>query len=160
MHCVHLDEQLVKLRSGLPTWTGRFGSAGKLGFAKRGGSATPNSGNSTDSSEAKSSLSSSAILQNIRYRRELQEKAQSTSPANTIDGLSSNPIVSANAAERAKVIESIRDYLAGLPDHRAKSADIFGACRMTIDGIQEVATVRQMLKEISVWKSDVSMWEL
>ncbi|ODQ66507.1 hypothetical protein NADFUDRAFT_57271 [Nadsonia fulvescens var. elongata DSM 6958] len=140
------ESRRIALRAqiGTPTWTGKFGSAGRFG-------------RSSPSSQIPNGMSSKSILQSIKYRRELEEKATSTA-ADTVNLGGGIGILT--DVQKTGLISRIRDYLASQPDKMAKSLDIIQNLNMKVTGPQEVATVRQMLKELATWNGDQSKWSL
>lgn len=127
-----------KAQIGTPTWTGKFGTAGKK-----------------KKSSGKSKMSSSSILSNIKQKRDLEEKAKQNRAAQPV-----NSVLTANNDQRTKMIEKMRDYLALQDGCMGKSADVVGASEAKVKNQQEVANIRQMLKQIAVWDADKGMWKL
>ncbi|ANB12861.1 DNA-dependent ATPase RAD26 [Sugiyamaella lignohabitans] len=155
-----------KAQIGTPTWTGRFGSAGRVTNRSsplpKGRLGTPSTTPGTTSRSSRSSsprvesnkLSSTSILQNIRQKRELEEKEKATI-ASIDDGLPGG-----NLAARTKILKNMVSYLYNQPEHKGKSASILAAASVRLDDTQEVATIRQMLREIASWNSTDSTWTL
>jgi lysophospholipid acyltransferase (LPLAT)-like uncharacterized protein len=89
------------------------------------------------------------VLQALRQKRLLEEAGGKTS---SIRG-------SSNSAASG-VLKKMQEYLSKQPDYMAKSADILTHCEVRLDGVQEVANIRQLLKQIAVWQRSSSMWQL
>ncbi|KAA8914434.1 hypothetical protein TRICI_002932 [Trichomonascus ciferrii] len=146
--------QARKSEVGVPTWTGKFGIAGRFGSPSG-----PSSRSSTPHSTQSEPVSSSSILQNIRKKKELEENEKVNAKQEVAtQGVPS--LLSATDKERAALLEKMRDHLAQSPDYMAKSADIIKSCKVRVTGQQEVANIRQMLKEIATWSKDYSKWLL
>lgn len=146
--------QTRKSEIGVPTWTGKFGTAGRFGTPNK-----PSSRSSTPNSSQPELISSSSILQNIKRKKELEEKEKVTAKQDVAkQGVPS--LLSATDKERAALLEKMRDHLSQSPDYMAKSAEIIKSCKVQVTGQQEVANIRQMLKEIAIWNNDHSKWLL
>lgn len=153
--------QARKSEIGVPTWTGKFGTAGR--FGKSGGdtpqSSSPTSTPSRASTPSNNSLSSSAILQNIRKKKELEQQ-EKASTEQKMDTQGAPNLLSASDKERTVLIEKMRNFLSQSQGKMAKSVDVVNACNIKVNGTQEVANIRQMLKEIATWEPDHSKWKL
>lgn len=124
---------------GTPTWTGRFGKAGKLPPLGKVHSASP--------SPPPSSVS---ILEGLKTKRELETKTTA----------SGSFLPSSVLKLHTDAITRIRDYLASQRDFGAKSAEIVKACDIKLDSDQSVANLRHMLKNVATWDSVKSRWQL
>ncbi|KAF5104874.1 hypothetical protein DV451_000267 [Geotrichum candidum] len=168
-----------KAEIGVPTWTGRFGSAGRAG----GGSNMSRSSSSSPGSSSRrfgassNSMSSASILQGMRRKRELERGApapvgrfgnnnssrgQTRSASATPDPLPSlsSPAVPNPPKTHEEKIKSICEYLNKQNGYEAKSKDIINNCGIMVSDVQEVANIRQTLKEISEWDGRIGKWVL
>ncbi|KAF5116400.1 hypothetical protein DV454_001728 [Geotrichum candidum] len=168
-----------KAEIGVPTWTGRFGSAGRAG----GGSNMSRSSSSSPGSASRrfgassNSMSSASILQGMRRKRELERGApapvgrfgnsnssrgQTRSPSATPDPLPSlsSPAVANPPKTHEEKIKSICEYLNKQNGYEAKSKDIINNCGIVVSDVQEVANIRQTLKEIAEWDGRIGKWVL
>ncbi|KAF5115102.1 hypothetical protein DV452_003105 [Geotrichum candidum] len=168
-----------KAEIGVPTWTGRFGSAGRAG----GGSNMSRSSSSSPRSSSRrfgassNSMSSASILQGMRRKRELERGApapvgrfgnnnssrgQTRSPSATPDPLPSvsSPAVANPPKTHEEKIKSICEYLNKQNGYEAKSKDIINNCGIVVSDVQEVANIRQTLKEIAEWDGRIGKWVL
>ncbi|KAF5132613.1 hypothetical protein DV495_001079 [Geotrichum candidum] len=168
-----------KAEIGVPTWTGRFGSAGRAG----GGSNMSRSSSSSPGSSSRrfgassNSMSSASILQGMRRKRELERGApapvgrfgnnnssrgQTRSPSATPDPLPSvsSPAVANPPKTHEEKIKSICEYLNKQNGYEAKSKDIINNCGIVVSDVQEVANIRQTLKEIAEWDGRIGKWVL
>lgn len=147
-------KQAQKAKLGTPTWTGRFGSAGKSSkLALNKVPSRPSSRSSTPSGRSSPGVSSSSVLESLRHKRQLEQEARSSSPL-------ASSFLGEKSAAAAAVLTKMRDFLSKQPNHMAKSADILSSSGVRLEGVQEVANVRQMLKQIAVWQNEHSMWQL
>lgn len=149
-----------KVEIGTPTWTGKFGSAGRIGGgSRRGSSMALGRGNGRASG-----MASDSILQGMRRKRDLESnsnKAASSRSTISSPGPSASTSTSTNAVyseeEKARIIN---DYLAKQPDFQAKSQEIIKGCQLVVTDVQEVANMRQILKEIATWNGQRGQWVL
>lgn len=146
-----------KAEIGVPTWTGKFGSAGRIGNKRKVGNGL------TSNERSANGMSSASILQGMRKKRELENglrgsassRIASHSPVPSLSTSStSNPITD---EEKAKIIS---EFLARQPGFEAKSQEIIHGCRLQVADVQEVANMRQILKEISTWNGQRGLWIL
>jgi len=112
-----------KAKIGTPTWTGKSGLAGRL---KR----------KREQTESPANEQSTSILKGLRQKRALQSK----------------PSVSESVSRHAETMRSIRKFLEARSPPAASSAEIVDACRIKLDGPQEVSNLREMLRRIAVWE--------
>lgn len=124
---------------GTPTWTGRFGKAGKLPPTSKVHSASPSP-----------SPSSVSILEGLKVKRELETKTTAS------DSYLPDNVLKLHTA----AITRIRDYLALQREYSAKSAEIVKKCDIKLDSDQSVANLRHMLKNVATWDSLKSQWQL
>ncbi|OVF10429.1 putative DNA-dependent ATPase [Clavispora lusitaniae] len=126
-----------KTAIGTPTWTGKFGVAGRFGPKKKA-----NGPLKVPSSTNENSLSSTAILGELRQRRSVPEREPSNS--------------------RQDLLERIVGVLMKEPDGFAKSGKILGALSKLVDLKQEkeLVMVRSLLREVADWQKDEKGWKL
>ncbi|KAK9454112.1 SNF2 family N-terminal domain-containing protein [Dipodascopsis uninucleata] len=143
---------------GTPTWTGRFGSAGKA--VPRTLSSNVNSSGKERISSGSSSpaaMSSRNILSRLRRNRELEEEQQQR--AKYAEHQSDIYLNDMSSDDKVDLLKRLRDYIA-LQGGRAKSADVVNKFSVKVSGPEQIAIFREMLKEIAVWKSDEGVWTL
>lgn len=126
-----------KTAIGTPTWTGKFGVAGRFGPKKKA-----NGPLKVPSSTNENSLSSTAILGELRQRRSVPEREPSNS--------------------RQDLLERIVGVLMKEPGGFAKSGKILGALSKLVDLKQEkeLVMVRSLLREVADWQKDEKGWKL
>lgn len=149
---------------GVPTWTGKFGSAGRIGGrARRGGG--------LGIGRQANGMSSESILSGMRKKREMEsgrgaKRARVSSPSTSFTpspvpssapSPSQPPATPQTDEEKVKLIS---EYLAQQPEFQAKSQEIIKGCNLAVTDVQEVANMRQMLKEISTWNGQKGTWIL
>jgi DNA excision repair protein ERCC-6 len=127
-------KQVKKAGVGVPTFTGKFGIAGKVSKIKK----RPGSGLSAGIKDNNSSLS---ILSNLKKQKE-KESQNITTDADT------------------KMIEDMRAYLSKQEGYFAKSADILKSCNIEIKEQHDLSTIRSMLKGIGKWDGERKGWVL
>lgn len=130
-------KQVKKAGVGVPTFTGKVGSAGKKFTLARSGI-----GLKANSQVAKQS--SSSILANLK---------------NNKDKSSLSPTPQANPAN-TKIIADMQKYLANQDGFFAKSGDILNACKLEIEDKKDLMMIRSMLKGIAKWDGTRSGWVL
>lgn len=144
---------------GTPTWTGRFGSAGRNTPTLTGNGAvvgrlarnTPRIGGSPKPETKPSStnlMSSQSILSQMAKKRSLE--------ASDATRLVSDPTIK----PQAEMLQNICRYLNGKSDFKASSKDIIQSCNVSMRDTQEVATARQMLKQVANWHKNEGLWQL
>lgn len=128
-----------KHKIGTPTWTGRFGKAGRAPVIGKANSVSPSP-----------PASSASILEALKSKRELETKTTTSAsmlPASVIQS-------------HTEAITRIRNFLATRPNFAAKSAEIVKACDIKLDSDQAVANLRHMLKKVATWDSTSGSWHL
>ncbi|KAK9478235.1 SNF2 family N-terminal domain-containing protein [Lipomyces japonicus] len=150
---------------GTPTWTGKFGSAGRLNGHRQGSrraTATSSSGfrsgegSLTPGSSSTPELSSSSIIARLREKKALENEHSPTSGQELTPGIHIDQLTN---DDKLELISRLREYLAA-NGGKAKSSAIVEKFAVRVSGAQQVATFRQMLKEISVWRPVEGVWEL
>ncbi len=129
-----------KANIGTPTWTGRFGTAGKFGRKK----------------SQVNDMSSSSILENIRKKRELEGNTCNSA----VSFSSANFSRSINMESQKEIIEKLRNFLSQQDGFKASSQDIVQRIGIPINESQDIASARQMLKQISDWDNKSKLWVL
>lgn len=142
---------------GTPTWTGKFGSAGRFGPRSKGlkrsfsllKSATPES-----EPPSANSLSSVAILSEVRSRK----AASTSSPFMK----KSKPSRESCATDTNVLVHHLVDFLLKQPDQFSTSNAILEALPKTVDSTNEkqVFLVRSLLREIATWDKTSKGWKL
>ncbi|ODV97065.1 hypothetical protein PACTADRAFT_48830 [Pachysolen tannophilus NRRL Y-2460] len=179
-------KQIRRAKVGTPTFTGKFGTAGR-------------STNNPNYRSNVSSLSSSSILQNIKAKKELEEKRESETskifgrktplasraPSPMIreySGSSSDFSVNNNNnnnnnnnteelalaensiftnIDKNDFISRIRDYLSTKKEGEISSSyEILTHLKLTLKNKQDMYIVRSMLKSICDWNSNRKGWVL
>ncbi|KAF5103114.1 hypothetical protein D0Z00_000092 [Geotrichum galactomycetum] len=170
-----------KAEIGVPTWTGKFGSAGRAGGGgsmSRSNSSSPGPSSRRFGAGDNNGMSSASILQGMRRKRELERGAsvpvgrfgnntnnnrgriQSRSVTPDVLPSSSSPAASTPPKTHEEKIKSICEYLNKQSSYEAKSKDIINNCGIVVSDVQEVANIRQTLKEIAEWDGRIVKWVL
>lgn len=158
---------------GVPTWTGKYGSAGRTGSSKTSNGNNESLGSSRRFGASGNTMSSASILQGMRRKREL-ERGVSTSVNQSNNNNSSshtNNNRNINCSEKTEIfsnspktneekVKSICEYLNSQSGYEAKSKDIISNCGIVIGDVQEVTNIRQILKEIAGWNGRIGKWVL
>ncbi|KAG5357952.1 DNA repair protein [Yarrowia sp. B02] len=128
---------------GTVTWTGKFGSAGKFGKKKQppGKAGAPKFGAASDK------LSSSSILQNIKAKKSLEESA------NAYTGL-----INMSDLDKVKLLEKISESLKQAGAAGLSSKDIASEFALKLTSQEEVAVMRQLLKQAGEWNGATKKW--
>ncbi|KAI0461960.1 hypothetical protein LJB42_004565 [Komagataella kurtzmanii] len=120
-----------KSKIGVPTWTGKFGSAGKILNKQR-------------FRDNASGVSSSSILQSIRAKRDLDTKKKERPDFNNEDN------------DRKLLIKRINDFMLVQNGYKADSQTILNSFKE----INNIILMRSMLKQICKWDSKEKVWIL
>ncbi|KAG5355219.1 Protein CHROMATIN REMODELING 8 [Yarrowia sp. C11] len=126
---------------GTVTWTGKFGSAGKFGKKKQpaGKAGAPRFGSDK--------LSSSSILQNIKAKKSLEESA------NAYTGL-----INMSDLDKVKLLEKISESLKHAGAGGLSSKDIANEFALKLTNQEEVAVMRQLLRQAGEWNGATKKW--
>lgn len=118
---------------GTPTWTGKFGAAGKFGPKKVKKPMVKNS---------KNLLSSTSILNELKQ--------------NKVD----NETTLVN--DKKEILEKMIEFFKKCPEHFSKSNEILRNLPIKLDfrNEKETVLVRSMLREIADWDSNLKGWKL
>lgn len=130
---------------GTVTWTGKFGSAGKkraIGGASRG----PGKVGSVAGGANK--LSSGSILANIKAKRSLEESTMAYTGG----------LVNLSDLEKVKLLENIQDSLKKSGSAGVSSREIAAEFALKLTTQEEVAVMRQLLKQAGEWNGASKRW--
>ncbi|KAG7821668.1 hypothetical protein KL928_000143 [Ogataea angusta] len=124
-------------RINVPTWTGKFGEAGRtVGRPRKPGP----SGSSTPTGRSQSPMvSSSSILDNIKKRKDSSPKPK---------------------IEDTDLIARLSNYMAGLEGFFSTSAAVLDELKIDVSNEKTVKVVRSMLKSICKWDKERKGWVL
>jgi len=136
-------KQVKKAGLGVPTFTGRFGIAGRAASPAFGNRSV---GQSRSSTPFNSAQSSSSILSNIKKNKDAEAQ-------NTTAGTS-------ELIKNSETIDKMRDYLSKQDGNFAKSGEILNGVSIEINDKKDLAIVRSMLKGIAKWDTNRSGWKL
>ncbi|CUS20952.1 LAQU0S02e02146g1_1 [Lachancea quebecensis] len=120
-----------KYEIGTPTWTGKFGAAGRI---TKKSSATPLSG-------------SAAILFNLRKAQIKNGNDESNGPSEEIK-------------KSSEMLEKIQEYLKAKDNCSAKSAEILEHTGFRLTEKRDISRVRALLKQIATFESGEGRWLL
>lgn len=135
-----------RTKVGTPTWTGKFGAAGR--FGKKPVETKIASSSSTEAKSADLSLGS--ILALLKLRK-------------TAGGqLFGRPKKAVSEPDKAAVAERICNFLASMPDKFALLNDILAALPNSakVKSEKDAMAVRYILREVAEWDSDKKGWKL
>lgn len=162
-----------RAKIGVPTWTGKYGSAGLTESSKPSNGNNESLGFSRRFGKGGKTMSSASILQGMRRKRELergvstsvnQSNNNSSSSSNNnngnIDCNKKTEIFSNSPKTNEEKVKSICEYLNSQSGYEAKSKDIISNCGIVIGDVQEVTNIRQILKEIAEWNGRIGKWVL
>lgn len=124
-------------------------SSGSDGSAR----STPEPAVPRSSTGIKGTGAAASLLQTLRFKRDLERSPGLSHASAPRDEPPVTP-------DSVKNIELVRRYLAAAPGGSAKSKDIIGNCGIKMNGAQDVANVREMLKQIAVWNKTAGTWTL
>lgn len=117
---------------GTPTWTGKFGSAGRIGKKKTKGAGP---------------VGSAAILKNIRK-----------TPAKASDEKKGD--LSEAAEQNSEMLGKIQSYLRTRKNYSAKSAEIVDQMGLKLTERLDILKLRALLKQIAKFQASESCWVL
>ena len=138
-----------KTKIGTPTWTGRFGSAGKLqgspfgGVKKRKINGRQSSASATPP-QPPSSSSSATILENLRKVNGLKQKGHNDK----------------ESLNRQKMVEKLITYLGNQEEHFSTSNAIIKGNNLKLVSDDDMILIRSMLREIADWDGVKKGWKL
>lgn len=132
----------------VPTWTGKFGAAGKYNNVnsspkKRAlpGIVNPISGNISGRSIGPAT--SNSILSNLKKKKEMNIKRKSTTSAKSQD-----------------LVTQLSTYMASVDGNFSKSGEILSNLNVDLSDEKTVKVIRNMLKSICTWDKERKGWIL
>lgn len=151
-----------KTAVGTPTWTGKFGSAGRFGPKSKGKkrplltlkSATPEAVNDNNS------LSSVSILSEVRSKKATSASNSPFSGTKKTKVSSDTDITS--ETDQTTLVQHLIDFLKEQPDQFSASNAILSALPKTINlgNEKQVVLIRSLLREIATWDVKLKGWKL
>lgn len=125
-----------RARIGTPTFTGRFGSAGRS-----------------------SGISSSSILNNIRAKKEAKSTSTTPRTMSPIPSSVTPEPESSTEFQESQVISKIRDFVS-LNGGSATSAQVVSNIELPLDSHKNIQVIRSMLRSICDWHNESKLWTL
>lgn len=126
-----------KFSIGTPTWTGKFGQAGRVGKKVK-------------KTKSQQLVGSSAILANLRKAQQQAEKLPKQS------GTFNNEEVDASEG----LLQKLRSFLNSRPGFFAPSLDVIGHAGVQLKGKEETIKLRALLKSIATFDKERKGWVL
>lgn len=152
------SRQVTKsFKVGVPTWTGKFGVAGKV--------AKPGLGKI----KGKNSTGSLAILSRMKSLKHGPGNAKSSassplaSPSEVTirkDVDPSTELTGASAATVSNEIREIKDYLSSQPNNFAPSASVINALGIDVKHRHDIVRIRALLRKIATFDVNKKGWTL
>lgn len=135
---------------GTPTWTGKFGVAGRFGTKKtnsRGGSKSVTQSPAPDESDA---ISSTSILNQLRQKKASNGKSAKSGKKKITED------------DKPKLLEHLIQFLQKQPEGFSKSDTILKALPKNFDlkDEKEMISVRSLLREAANWDTALKGWRL
>lgn len=152
-----------KTAVGTPTWTGKFGSAGRFG-PKTNGKKRPLSTLKSVSPETvanNNSLSSVSILSEVRSKKASSASNSPFSGAKKAR-VSSDSSSSTGEADQTALVQHLIDYLKQQPDQFSASNAILSSLPKTVNlkNEKQVILIRSLLREVATWDVKLKGWKL
>ncbi|WPK23273.1 hypothetical protein PUMCH_000508 [Australozyma saopauloensis] len=142
---------------GTPTWTGKFGSAGRFGPKSKGTkrALTVLRLTTPDTEATPNPLSSVSILSEVRSKK-------ATSSADSPFAKKSKTSSDITATNHDSLAKHLTDYLSKQPDFFSLSNSILSSLPKTFDSKSEkqVVLIRSLLREVATWDSARKGWKL
>lgn len=141
--------QARKTEVGTPTWTGKFGVAGRFGPKKsKLGSKLLQSPPANSSTKA---LSSASILNELKSRKGAESKLD---PSNKPSTFTEN--------DKQKILSHLIEFLGKQPEKFSKSNAILKSLpkSLNLKSEKEMITVRSLLREAAEWRPAEKGWRL
>lgn len=126
-----------KYSIGTPTWTGKFGQAGKV--RKKTGNV-----------KSQKLTGSSAILANMRAAQQQAKKSP----------LQHEELKETDSVDNKRILETIEHYLCECPDYFASSLDIIDHIGVPLKNKDETIRIRALLKSIATFDKTKKGWIL
>ncbi|KAG2733797.1 hypothetical protein G9P44_003322 [Scheffersomyces stipitis] len=130
---------------GTPTWTGKFGLAGRFGQKKKTVSGRINK------SSGSGVLSSESILGELKQKKAVRA---------SVFTKKSNSSENNEAVDKKATIEKLVTFLQSRPDSFGTSSVILKNAGVAMKDENDMILIRSMLREIAVWDSGRSGWKL
>lgn len=127
---------------GVPTFTGMFGIAGRIGKAGVGLGLKSRSGSPMNGN------SSASILANLKQKS--SEESQLTTPESN----------SSTDIANSQTLDKFIKYLQTQPDNFSKSKNILDGCGIRIKDNKDLTLMRSLLKSVCVWDQARAGWVL
>lgn len=149
-----------KTKIGTPTWTGKFGMAGKFGSTKiiKKGSISKDKLPLKLQQKKGSPLSSASILSELRLKKGTDKFSFSSSKVTTTSNNSKGSIDKENKKQES--IENITEYLNKQPEFFSSSQKLIGSINLKFNEPKEMVFIRSMLREVANWDAKRKGWEL
>lgn len=141
-----------KTAVGTPTWTGKFGVAGRFGVKKKPGLSLKSKPGTGQNSTETNSLSSTSILSELSRRRNgISDRFSFGNKDNSQSNLA-----------KSDLLESIINILSQQPEGFAKSNKILASLPKSVNlkNERELVMVRSLLREAADWQKDQKGWRL
>ncbi|ODV80573.1 DNA dependent ATPase [Suhomyces tanzawaensis NRRL Y-17324] len=129
-----------KNQIGTPTWTGKFGFAGKFGAkngAKKGRSSSPGT------------LASSSILDSLKQKKGVKESIFTKEKPKAGEG-----------PDKKELMDKLIKFLHLQPNHFSTSNDILRNVGVKMTKESDTVLMRSMLRETCDWRAEKKGWEL
>lgn len=142
-------KQTRKNTIGTPTWTGKFGLAGRFGVQKpkRTNVAPFRIPRKSENSE----LSSSSVLSDLRRNKKATREAVFSKKPEKLQN---------NSVDKLQLMLQVVDYLQSQKNHFSTSAGILQGLKIQETNDQEVILLRSLLKEAATWDRENKGWIL
>jgi len=121
---------------GTPTWTGKFGLAGKFGPKKKVGKP--------------GKLTSTSVLKDLKQKSEVRDTVFSNPTENK----------ASKVPDKQQLIQQLIDYLKLQPNNFGTSNDILKHGGITMSSENDMILIRSMLREIATWDKNLKGWQL
>lgn len=122
-----------KNQVGTPTWTGKFGLAGKFG---------------PKPSKKSNGLSSKSILEDLKQKSAVKDSVfQKKDKKNKV-------------MDKEETLKKLIAYLQNKPDNYSTSNDIVGHCGIPLKQESDMILMRSMLREVCLWDAQRKGWKL
>ncbi|ODQ46133.1 hypothetical protein PICMEDRAFT_34718 [Pichia membranifaciens NRRL Y-2026] len=129
-----------KSNFAVPTWTGKFGAAGKFNSVNNSKRRKLPQSQTPFSERSSSPASSNSILANLRAKKEATNKRP--------------------ASQSQTLITQLSSYMAGVDGNFSKSSQILEHLDVDLSDEKTVKVVRNMLKSICSWDKEKKGWVL
>ncbi|KAK6453735.1 DNA dependent ATPase [Scheffersomyces xylosifermentans] len=141
-------KQARKNEIGTPTWTGKFGLAGKFGQKKK----PTTSMTRISKSASPSTLSSASILGELKQKKVVKE---------SVFGKKTNKdSQEKDKLDKKETVEKLVSYLQSQPDNFSTSQKILKDAKISLANENDMILIRSMLREIAVWSAPKGGWKL